>query len=325
MKRVLVPASLITIVLWASSCVPARKLQDEQALNQRRADSIRALLSTNAALMTGMDELRTNYDDLLKEVVMLRKDTTAFGLRYRQLQKLNHDLQDLNDEIIAKNKQLLENATGDRQKLQAELDAKLLELQRKESELARQQSDIDDLRSDLQQREKRLHELESMIARQDSVVNALRKKVSDALLGFSDSELKVTMKDGKVYVSLSEQLLFKSGSTDVDAKGQDALKKLAEVLKKNPDIEVEIEGHTDNVPMASTRIRNNWELSVLRATSIVDILTRAGVDPTQVTASGRGEYHPVATNATTDGKRLNRRTEIILSPKLDELFQLLEK
>lgn len=325
MKNVLIPSLLVTIILWTSACVPARKLQDAEALSQRRADSIRALVATNEGLQTGLDELRDSYDELLKEVILLRKDTAAFGLRYRQVQKLNVDLQDLNNEIIAKNKQLLENASVDKQKLQAELEAKQLELQKKESELAQQEASINALRNDLVVREQRLNELETMIARQDSAVNALRKKVSDALLGFSDSDLKVTMKDGKVYVSLAEQLLFKSGSTDVDVKGQDALKKLAEVLKKNTDIEVLIEGHTDNVPISTARIRNNWELSVLRATSIVDILTKAGVDPQQIMAAGRGEHRPVATNATTDGKRQNRRTEIILSPKLDELYQLLEK
>lgn len=324
MRPILLPTAIVTLILWTSSCVPARKLQDAEALSQRRADSIRALVIANADLKSSLDGLHRSYDDLLKEVVQLRKDTTAFSLRYRQVQKLNEDLQQLNDEIIAKNKQLLENATGDRQKLQAELDAKLIELQKKESELAQKEADINDLRNDLQEREQRLNELESLIARQDSVVNALKKKVSDALLGFSDNDLRVTIKDGKVYVSLAEQLLFKSGSTDVDVKGQEALKKLAEVLKKNTDIEVLIEGHTDNVPISTSRIRNNWELSVLRATSIVDILTKAGVDPQQIMAAGRGEHHPVATNASVEGKRLNRRTEIILSPKLDELYNLLK-
>ena len=294
-------------------------------MNQRRADSIRALLSSNESMETGLGELKSNYDRLLKEVELLRKDTTAFVLRYRQVQKLNEDLQKLNDEVIAKNKQLLENASTNISNLQRELEQKQLELQRKEGELARQEGNINDLRADLEQREKRLNELETVIRKQDSTVNALKKKVSDALLGFTDSELTVELKNGKVYVSLAEQLLFKSGSTDVDTKGQGALKKLAEVLNKNSEIEVLIEGHTDNVPISTTRIRNNWELSVLRATSIVDILTKNGVDAKRITASGRGEFHPVATNTTTDGKRLNRRTEIILSPKLDELFGILEK
>ena len=182
------------------------------------------------------------------------------------------------------------------------------------------------LSADLQSKEQRIAEMQRILDQKDAAVKALRQKVGDALLGFNAQDLQVNVKNGKVYVSLSEQLLFKSGSTKVDPKGQDALKKLATALKGNQDVNVLVEGHTDNVPITKGTLgmRDNWDLSVLRATEITRILTDAGLPAAQVTPSGRSHYVPVATNDTPANKATNRRTEIILTPKLDELFQILE-
>ena len=182
------------------------------------------------------------------------------------------------------------------------------------------------LSADLQSKEQRIAEMQRILDQKDAAVKALRQKVGDALLGFNAQDLQVNVKNGKVYVSLSEQLLFKSGSTKVDPKGQDALKKLATALKGNQDVNVLVEGHTDNVPITKGTLgmRDNWDLSVLRATEITRILTDAGLPAAQVTPSGRSQYVPVATNDTPANKATNRRTEIILTPKLDELFQILE-
>jgi chemotaxis protein MotB len=173
-------------------------------------------------------------------------------------------------------------------------------------------------------KEDRVNELENVLAAKDSAMKELRNKVSDALLGFQDNGLSVSMKNGKVYVSLEERLLFESGSTVVDAKGVDALKKLAKVLEKEVDISVLIEGHTDNVPIKSATIKDNWDLSVLRATSILRIIaSNSKVDPKRLTAAGRGEFLPIDKANTPDARKKNRRTEIILTPNLDELFQLI--
>jgi chemotaxis protein MotB len=137
--------------------------------------------------------------------------------------------------------------------------------------------------------------------------------------------LSVEVKNGKVYVSMSDKLLFRSGSASVESKGRDALKVLADVLDKNTDIDVLVEGHTDNIPIKTAQFRDNWDLSVVRATSIVRVLTNDyKTSPLRVTASGKGEFMPRASNASPDGRASNRRTEIILSPKLDELMKLLE-
>jgi chemotaxis protein MotB len=151
-------------------------------------------------------------------------------------------------------------------------------------------------------------------------------KVQDALVNFESDELTVTQKNGMIYIALSDKLLFKSGSATVEKKGKEALGKLAEVLGKNPDIDIIIEGHTDSIAINTTRFKDNWDLSVIRATSVVRILTEEyKLDPKQFLPSGRGEHFPVSTNKTADGRSKNRRTEIILSPKLDELYKLLEE
>jgi chemotaxis protein MotB len=176
-------------------------------------------------------------------------------------------------------------------------------------------------------REKRLVELESIIRRQDSITNALNEIVKRALLSFNSEELTVEMKNGKVYVSLSDKLLFKSGSADIEEKGQEAIKKLADVLNKNPEIDVLIEGHTDNVPLrSSVNFKDNWELSTGRATNIVRIISDVSkVNPKRLTAAGRSEYMPKVSNDSPEGRAKNRRTEIILTPKLDELYKLIDK
>jgi chemotaxis protein MotB len=157
-------------------------------------------------------------------------------------------------------------------------------------------------------------------------VDALKQKVSAALMGFEGQGLTVTKKNGKIYVSLEEQLLFGSGSTTVDAKGVSALKKLAAVLEQNPDINITVEGHTDDVPVVpGSQLVDNWDLSVRRATSIIRILTEnSSINPKRLTASGRGEYMPVNTAKSAEARQKNRRTEIILTPNLDDLFEILE-
>ncbi|MBA3899344.1 MAG: OmpA family protein [Bacteroidetes bacterium] len=178
----------------------------------------------------------------------------------------------------------------------------------------------------LVEREKALTELQRIVSRQDSITKRLNDVLRNALLGFNSDELSVEIKNGKVYVSMSDKLLFKSGSAGIENKGKEAIKVLADVLAKNPDIDILVEGHTDNVPIKTGTFSDNWDLSVARATTIVRILTDDyKITPTRLTASGKGEFSPRATNATPESRANNRRTEIILSPKLDEIMKLLNK
>lgn len=180
--------------------------------------------------------------------------------------------------------------------------------------------------NELDERERTINELQDMINAQNQKVQHLLSSVKEALLGFGSDELSIKEKDGKVYVAMSDKLLFESGSARVDKRGKEALAKLAEVLNKQTDVDVYIEGHTDSKPINTVQFKDNWDLSVIRATSVVRILTKDyGVNPLQIVPSGRGEFMPVADNTTADGRSLNRRTEIIMAPRLDKLYQMLNQ
>lgn len=191
--------------------------------------------------------------------------------------------------------------------------------------LANNQNENKRLTASLSDRERTIVELQNVISEQNQKVKNLLNSVKDALKGFSSDELTVRQEGGKVYVAMSDKLLFESGKAIVNQQGKEALGKLAEVLNKQTEIEVMIEGHTDNVPIKTAVYQDNWDLSVIRATSVVRILTETyAVNPLQIQPCGRGEYKPVADNESAEGKSKNRRTEIIMAPKLDKLFQMLE-
>ena len=195
-----------------------------------------------------------------------------------------------------------------------------------QSLLASRQNENQKLNANLQDRERTIAELQRMIAQQNQKVKDLLSSVKDALLGFSSDELTVREEGGKVYVAMSDKLLFESGKAIVNEQGKAALGKLAEVLNRQTEIDVYIEGHTDNVPIKTAVFQDNWDLSVIRATSVVRILTETyGVNPLQIQPCGRGEYKPVDVNTTPEGKARNRRTEIIMAPRLDKLFKMLEE
>ena len=177
----------------------------------------------------------------------------------------------------------------------------------------------------LAEREATINKLQAEVDAQNARLQSLLNSVKDALLGFSSDELTVTEKNGKIYVAMSDKLLFESGSAQVNKQGKEALGKLAEVLKKQHDIDVFIEGHTDNKPIKTVQFNDNWDLSVVRATSVVRILTKDyGVNPLQILPCGRGEFMPVDNNESVEGRAHNRRTEIIMAPKLDKLMDILK-
>jgi chemotaxis protein MotB len=171
---------------------------------------------------------------------------------------------------------------------------------------------------------KRLKNFQDKIQAQNDVMLKLKNTITDALVNYKSDELYVFIQDGKVYVSMEEKLLFKSGSATVDPKGKESLKSLAQVLNNTSEVIVLIEGHTDDQPIKTNLFKDNWDLSTARATSIVRILTSDySFDPNRITASGKSYFHPVKTNETAEGRASNRRTEIILSPYLKELYNLM--
>lgn len=192
------------------------------------------------------------------------------------------------------------------------------------TDAANKQTQLNQSQVELADQQKKLQHLQDLMNQQEKATQEIRKKMSDALVGFNSNELTVSVKNGKVYVSLQENLLFPSGSAVVNPKGKEALSKLADVLNTNTDITVNIEGHTDSIPIHG-RYMDNWDLSTARANSIVRVLTNDyKVPPDRVIASGHSSYDPVQPNSTPEGRQLNRRTDIILSPNLDELYRLLE-
>lgn len=293
------------------------------------------------------NQLNGNFLDCEKTVQSLKEQNQTLNVLNTELQsRINKQIKDI-EELSAKLKetsQNLENSSSANQRLKqfnAELESQLNSLKAGSSEeIARLMGKLQETQTDLQKREDilasaqtelekrslRLQELEEALKQKDDAVKQLRQKVMDALLGFNNKGLTIQEKNGKVYVSLDEQLLFKTGQWDVDPKGQQALSNLADVLGQNQDINVLVEGHTDNVPMRGTGLfKDNWDLSVMRATAVTRILLKnKAVEPKRITSAGRGEFFPIDDANTQEARQKNRRTEIILTPRLDEIFRILE-
>jgi chemotaxis protein MotB len=267
-----------------------------------------------------LERTKKSHIEEAEEMKRLKGEYQSISKRFEELQNTHNALVNGSDAEARKLIQQLD-------KTQQDLYTREDQLNMLSQKLDTEKRELDKLKSELESRNKRLTELENLLAQKDEAVNALRKKVSDALLGFEGQGLTITKKNGKVYVSLDEKLLFQSGSIEVDAKGVSALKKLAGVLEQNKDINITIEGHTDDVPLVpGAQHKDNWDLSVKRATSIIRILIEnSTIDPKRLTASGRGEFLPVDSSKTAEGRRKNRRTEIILTPNLDEIFDILNE
>lgn len=325
-------AFTFTAMFLIAACVPARKYEEEQA-RRLAAEKSRDSLKT---LCTDYDAKQAELDKQMKacseERDKLRTDTMGCGMRYRILTMQYNQLTANYELLLKQNKDLMARQSTENSALVGKLNLTQEELFRKEDSLKRldvslkaQKRSLDSLNTLLLKREMRVRELERALAAKDSAVLALQTKVKNALAGFEGKGLTITQKNGKVYVSMDEKLMFSTGSTVVQKEGISALVALAKVLVANPDINIMVEGHTDNVPMkGSGEIKDNWDLSVMRATSVTKILILNGVDPKRLTAAGRGEHFPVAPNDSPENKAKNRRTEIILIPNLDDLFKILE-
>lgn len=307
-------ALLSLITLFLGSCV-AKKEFDALAGERNTLENDKLRLEEQLKVAAEKtNRLEVQVEDLKGKNETLQGDFDLVNQELKSVQGDYSRIKQLYDNLLTNSSQLNTDIAQQQQRLLAIEDD--LEIERKKNQ---------ELAQDLSKRESKVAELERLISEKDRAVQELKKRVTDALLNFQENDLSVEVKNGKVYVSLAEKLLFNSGSTTVDAKGKGALTQLANALKGNTDINIMVEGHTDNVPLSgSGKFSDNWDLSVIRATSIVRILVDNGVVNEVITASGRGEFSPVAENSTAENKALNRRTEIILTPKLDELFQLLE-
>jgi chemotaxis protein MotB len=293
------------------SCVSTKKYNDLANRCKTENENLSAKVDE---LTTSVNELTSENQRLKKENAKLKADTTDLSSRLRVL---TADYQELD----RANEMLKAQSSGN----EDEIQRVMAELKSAQDDLLAREDKLRALQADLDLKGKNLLELQTALHKKDSITQALRQAVTDALLGFEGKGLTVKMKDGKVYVSMEEKLLFASGKWEVSNEGISALHNLAKVLEKNPDINVMIEGHTDNVPYNGTgQVKDNWDLSVMRATAIVKILlSNSKIDPKRLTTAGRSEYLPVDPSNTPQAKAKNRRTEIILTPKLDELLQII--
>ena len=332
MKKLFVLPLILSFLL--GSCVPLsqyKKLQQDHNAQSVSLTSLnndlRNLNITNTELTSRIRVLERQISRMDADVLNSKRDLNRMKEKYRKADELYQNLLKIQSELASGSDRETSRILRELQLTQQSLMEKEDNLTKLEASLEIKRKNLEKLEDDFETQNTRLAELESVLSQKDSIMNGLRAKVAQALYAFSADELSVEMKNGKVFVSLEEKLLFGSGSYKVGSKGVDAIKKLAGVLEQNPEILILIEGHTDNVSVNSSSdlMIYNWDLSVKRATSIVRILLDSSIDPRRLTAAGRSKYIPVETNETSEGKQKNRRTEIILTPRLDELFNLIGK
>ena len=314
-KKILVLSLIISV---SSSCVSSKiykELDGKYTSLKNDYDSLstqnEAVINERNSSQNQLDQLQKKYDSIITDRNALQQELTALHKKYEALNESYSALEQNSSKEIADNIQK-------NRELLAQLEAKELALAAENDRLLK-------LEADMQERSQRIAELEALIASKDQAMRDLKNAISSALTAFEGKGLTVEQRNGKVYVSMENKLLFKSGSWAIGSEGRVAIEQLGSVLADNPEIAVLIEGHTDNDPFSSGGpIENNWDLSTKRATSIVQILSEnARINPESLTAAGRGEYAPIASNDTKEGKAKNRRIEVVLTPKLDEISKLL--
>jgi len=317
MKKILALTLIITSLTACVSPKVYKELEDKyvdlKKENRNLQDENEALLQAKNDAENELAKLKQDYKDAVVKRDQLQNDFNATKSKLDNLKASYDALESNSSSAIAAN-------TKKNRELLAKLEAK-------EQALAAENSRLEALKKELESRSLRVAELESVIASKDAAMTDLKNAISRALTDFEGKGLTVEQRNGKVYVSMENKLLFNSGSWAVGAEGKKAVKQLGTVLAENPEIAVLIEGHTDNAPFkGSGQLSGNWDLSTKRATAIVKILQEnTKINADNLTAAGRGEFAPIASNDTSEGKAKNRRIEVILTPKLDELSKLLNK
>lgn len=309
----------IFILFVGTSCVSSKKFNQLSGNFQGCEKTTQSLKEQNQSLKVQNTELQSRIEKQIKDIDELSSKLDETSRNLENSTSTNKRLNQVNIEFESQLKSLKVGSSEEIARLMEKLQQAQTDLQKREDILKSAQTE-------LEQRSLRLKELGIALQQKDEAVKQLRKKVMEALVGFNNKGLTIKEKNGKVYVSLDEQLLFKTGQWEVDPKGQQALANLAEVLGQNPDINVLVEGHTDNVLMRGTgEVKDNWDLSVMRATAVTRILLKnKAIEPRRITSAGRGEFFPIDEANTLESRQKNRRTEIILTPRLDEIFRILE-
>ena len=324
---------LSAILFLVSSCVAPKihnsLLSEHETANNKLSASEKKVLQLN----NDLEEKEGKILILGTQLSELRNDSVQNGKALTILQDKYNELSDTYDLLTSKNSRYMADKAKETKKLLEQLEQAQTALFEKEDELNNlsnslgvKEEELKLAEQELSARSIRVTELETIINRKDSMVTALKKSISKALIGLEGEGLTIEQRNGKVYISLEEDLLFASGKYIVNSGGVTALNKLATVLSTQTDLEILVEGHTDNIPLSGNGlVKDNWDLSVMRATNVVKVLTKnPSLNPLQLTAAGRAEFVPIASNETKQGRSSNRRIEMILSPNLDDLFDLLE-
>lgn len=321
--------AILMIILLGACATPESATELNEQVDYYKDQALKAdSISTEYRKLEEEKRLvEVEVNELLQDLERLKATNISLNRSYQELlgkfdQQINQ-----NQEVVARSSYDNLNLQQDLAQTQTRLDDRERRLAQTEYELRDKQRtlnmmeyDYTEVKGSLGVKDQRIQELEAALAAQQLRLNNLKQSIDQALNGFSSDDLSVSQRNGKLYLSMSQNLLFVSGSEDIDWRGKQALMQVAEALKNNTDFEVTVEGHTDTDGTAA----RNWDLSVLRATSIVKELTKYGVSPERITAAGRGFYAPVAPNNTQQGKALNRRSEIVLTPKLDDLYRIIQ-
>lgn len=335
-------ASLFLISsIFLGSCVSMKKYKELQSKRDKIDKENSRLKDENQNLQVSNNESNALVAKYRQQVKNLKEDTTTIGRKfrsmsdsYKSLNKNYQDLLDQNQKLISGNQAETKKILAQLQKSQSDLIKREDSLAVLENEFASRKKELDllsqqlaELQGNLAQKEAAYNALNSEVQQKDSLMRALKNSVADALVGFEKDGLTVSNRNGRVYVSMENKLMFASGSFVVNTKGKSALVKLANVLQDNPDINILVEGHTDSVPYSGKgQLADNWDLSAKRATSIVRILIEnSSINPAKITAAGRSKYNPVDSNTTPEGRAKNRRTEIILMPDLSKLYNMVNE
>lgn len=312
--------TVVASMLLMVACVPARKYEEQKAKASTMQAEVDAANARARDAQASYDELRSTVDEDQKRLTRLKQDTTILGTSLRQMTGQYDKINALNNELLEKYNRLMAGQGNENRKLLSDLEATRLDLMKREDTLAVLSKQMRDKQAALAEREAQLAELQAELAAKDAAMKSLKDRVSTALTGFEGKGLTVEQRNGRIYVSMDNKLLFPSGSYAIDAKGRDLITKLATVIENEPELNVLVEGHTDTDKVTGSGvIKDNWDLSVMRATSVVRIMQEnSKMDPVRITAAGRGEYIPV----DPADKAKNRRIEIILAPDLKELMKL---
>ena len=327
--------SLLILCLFVlSSCITPKvynELLDKHELAKKNLTKNEKKI---LQLKETLDDKEKNIESLNLLIHRLRLDSTNLNNELVSIQKKYADLNTTYDLLSSKSSRYMAKKANETKELLNQLEKTQSELFAKEDELNKSTATLEEKerkllssQNELELRSLRVAELEAIINRKDSMVTALKQKISKALIGLEGDGLTIVQRNGKVYISLEEDLLFASGKYEVNQTGKQALDKLSEALSYQKDLEILVEGHTDSIPLSGRGlVKDNWDLSVMRATSVVKRLTsNTNLDPTQLIAAGRSEFVPLLANTTSEGRSKNRRIEMILSPNLDDLFKLLDE